>query len=349
MGAQYREAAQLRGEPDLHARRGMGAVHRRADRQSDRRTRRRRQRDPGEEARRLPESRRDRRFEDAVHQGRTTAEPERRARLRDSRHMGHRHSADSGLGLHRSRNRSGDSGGRRLSGELPPRLPERLQRHEQSHLPGKQRSRRRSGVRPEHRLLRHVRLRHVPVQRRRRHRVCGLRLRQRDHGLRQQRSRPLRPHLADAGADQQRGGLMAQVCVSENMDVAGGVLAIQPWSVPYVALDAVFNSTGDGAYTTPFTVLPGKLMIDSGVQSWTNPSPLDANLLFRIQRAKRSWWTSNPNAVQVRDKYTYTVDGGTPRTPDTSSTYHGQSGSAGDVGADSAATPNPAVFYEYED
>jgi len=142
---------------------------------------------------------------------------------------------------------------------------------------------------------------------------------------------------------------MAQVCVSENMDVAGGVLAIQPWSVPYVALDAVFNSTGDGAYTTPFTVLPGKLMIDSGVQSWTNPSPLDANLLFRIQRAKRSWWTSNPNAVQVRDTYTYTVDGGTPRTPDTSSTYHGQSGSAGDVGADSAATPNPAVFYEYED
>lgn len=142
---------------------------------------------------------------------------------------------------------------------------------------------------------------------------------------------------------------MAEVCVSRNLSITAGVLGIEPFSVPVVALDATYNSTGDGTYTTAFTVLPGKLMIDSGVQSWTNSTPLPVQMLVRIQRARRDWWTSNPNAVQVRDRYTYTLNGDTPRTPDTSSTYHGQSGSAGDVGTDSSAQPYPAVFYEYED
>jgi hypothetical protein len=142
---------------------------------------------------------------------------------------------------------------------------------------------------------------------------------------------------------------MAEVCVSANMSINSGVLGIESWSVPQVVLDATYSSVGDGAYTLPLTVLPGKLMIDSGIQSWVNTSPLDARLLVRIQRARRDWWTSNPNAVQVRDRYTYTLNGDAPRTPDTSSTYHGQSGSAGDIGADSEATPYVSVFYEFED
>lgn len=142
---------------------------------------------------------------------------------------------------------------------------------------------------------------------------------------------------------------MAEVCVSRNLSITAGVLGIEPFSVPVVALDATYNSTGDGTYTVPQTVLPGRLMIDSAVQSWTNSTPLDVNMLVRIQRARRDWWTSNPNAVQVRDRYTYTINGDTPRTPDTSSTYHGQSGSAGDVGTDSAALPYQALYYEYED
>lgn len=142
---------------------------------------------------------------------------------------------------------------------------------------------------------------------------------------------------------------MAEVCVSQNMSITGGVLGIETWAAPRVVMDTTFNSTGDGTYTTPYTVLPGKLMIDSTIQSWTNTTPLPAQLLLRIQRARRDWWTSNPNAVQIRDRYTYTLNGDDPRVPDTSSTYHGQSGSSGDVGADSAATPYGAVFYEYED
>lgn len=124
---------------------------------------------------------------------------------------------------------------------------------------------------------------------------------------------------------------------------------MEAWAAPRVVHDATYNSTGDGAYTTPYTVPPGKLMIDSGIQSWVNSTSLTANVLLRFQRARREWWTSNPNAVQVRDRYTYTLNGDDPRTPDTSSTYHGQSGSAGDVGASSTAVPHPAVFYEYED
>lgn len=142
---------------------------------------------------------------------------------------------------------------------------------------------------------------------------------------------------------------MAEVCVSRNLSITAGVLGIEPFSVPVVALDATYNSTGDGTYTVPQTVLPGRKMIDSTVQSWTNSTPLDVNMLVRIQRARRDWWTSNPNAVQIRDRYTYTINGDTPRVPDTSSTYHGQSGSAGDVGTDSAALPYQALWYEYED
>lgn len=142
---------------------------------------------------------------------------------------------------------------------------------------------------------------------------------------------------------------MAEVCVSRNLSITAGVLGLESWSVPRLVLDATYNSTGDGAFTTPYTTLPGRLMIDSGVQSWANTTPLDANVLLRIQRARRDWWTSNPNAIQIRDRYTYTLNGDTPRAPDTSSTYHGQSGSSGDVGADSGATPYAAVFYEYED
>ena len=142
---------------------------------------------------------------------------------------------------------------------------------------------------------------------------------------------------------------MAEVCVSRNLSITAGVLGIEPASVPVVALDATYNSTGDGSYTTPFTTLPGKLMIDSGIQSWVNSGPLSVQMLVRIQRARRDWWTSNPNAAQTRDRYTYTINGDDPRVPDTSSTYHGQSGSAGDVGTDSAAQPYQAVWYEYED
>lgn len=141
---------------------------------------------------------------------------------------------------------------------------------------------------------------------------------------------------------------MAEVCVSRNMGIDGGVLDIEQHSVPRHVLDQTFNSTGDGTFGVQ-TTLPGKLMIDSGILSWTNTSPLDARVLLRIQRAYRDWQVSNPNAVQIRDRYTVAIGGADPRVPDTSSVYNGQSGASMDVGAQFNGTPYIGVYWEWED
>lgn len=141
---------------------------------------------------------------------------------------------------------------------------------------------------------------------------------------------------------------MAQVCVSQNLDITAGVLGIEPWSIPRHVHDVTYNSTGDGAFSAQ-TTLPGKLMIDSGVISWTNTAPLDAFVLLRLQRAYRNWQTSNPNAVQIRDRYTYAIGGEDPRTPDPTSVYTGHSGSAMDVGAQFNGTPYIGLYWEWED
>ncbi|AXQ60065.1 hypothetical protein NTR1_52 [Nocardia phage NTR1] len=141
---------------------------------------------------------------------------------------------------------------------------------------------------------------------------------------------------------------MAQVCVSQNLGIGGGILSIEPHSIPHHVFDQTYNSVGDGSFGAQ-TTLPGKLMIDSGIQTWTNPSPMPARVLLRVQRAYRNWQVSNPNAVQIRDRYTYAIGGADPRVPDVSSVYNGQSGSAMDVGAQFNGTPYIGVYWEWED
>jgi len=141
---------------------------------------------------------------------------------------------------------------------------------------------------------------------------------------------------------------MAEVCVSRNMDIDGGVLGIQPWTTPRHVLDQTFTSTGDGT-VTQLTTLPGTLLIDSGILTWTNDSPLIAHVLLRVQRGYRNWRVSNPNAIQIRDRWTWRIGGIDPTVPDPSSTYNGQSGAALDVGADVNATPVKGQYWEWED
>jgi hypothetical protein len=140
---------------------------------------------------------------------------------------------------------------------------------------------------------------------------------------------------------------MAEVCITRNTTITDGVLGIAPWSVPRIVFDQTYNSTGDGAFTQ-LTTLPGKLMIDSGIQSWTNTSTLPAMVLLRVQRAMRNWVVSNPNAVQIRDRYTYAIDDD-PRVPDTSSTYHGASGGSIDVGLAPNGATIAGKYWDYED
>src|SRR5690606_7320063 len=141
---------------------------------------------------------------------------------------------------------------------------------------------------------------------------------------------------------------MAQVCITRNTEIDGGVLSVAPWSVPRIVHDDVYNSVGDGTYTV-LTTLPGKLMIDSGIISWTNTAPIDAMVLLRIQRAYRNWVVSSPNAVQIRDRYTFAIGGNDPREPDTSSVYNGISGSSLDSGIAYNGSTIGGKMWQWED
>lgn len=140
------------------------------------------------------------------------------------------------------------------------------------------------------------------------------------------------------------------VCVDENLitDTAG-MLVLQPWSVPRLVRDVRATSGSDGTLF-PQQALPGKLLIDQQL-SWRNDSPLDAMVLIRVTRAYKSWVVSNPNAIQFRDRWTYTIDDTelTPSIPVVTGIYNSQVGSAMDVGTNSLAEPNPGVQWVWAD
>ncbi|AQT82506.1 hypothetical protein B1R94_02375 [Mycolicibacterium litorale] len=140
------------------------------------------------------------------------------------------------------------------------------------------------------------------------------------------------------------------VCVDENLTSDdAGMLTMQPWAVPRLVADVRALSGGDGALF-PEQALPGKLLIDRKV-GWRSDSPLESMVLLRVTRASRSWITSNPNAIQFRDRWTYTIDPDdiTPTTPIATGIYNSQVGSAIDLGTNSVAEPNPGRQWVWSD
>lgn len=136
------------------------------------------------------------------------------------------------------------------------------------------------------------------------------------------------------------------VCVDENIDVdASGLLVIQPFAVPQLAMDVKVKSGGDGPLLE-LSVLPGKLLMETQF-AWRNNGPLPCDMMVRCIRGPKSWISSNPNAIQFRDRYTYTIDpeGVTPSIPVTTSIYNSQTGTAIDLGTNSVAEPLPGLDY----
>lgn len=141
--------------------------------------------------------------------------------------------------------------------------------------------------------------------------------------------------------------VQTNVCISPAMTTDKySRLMLQPWSVPRCVVDVVANSGGDGKVFET-TAQPGKLMIDQQV-SWANDSPLQQSILIRVTRGSRSWVTSNPNAIQIRDRWSYVHDG-QPDKPITSGLFNGQLGSAIDLGTNSVAEPNPGRQWMWMD
>jgi hypothetical protein len=129
------------------------------------------------------------------------------------------------------------------------------------------------------------------------------------------------------------------VCTDEHLSTdAGGLLQLKKWSVPRLVADLRAESAGDGSLASTIA-LPGKLLIQAEV-GWTNDSPVDHMMLIRVIRSWRGWLTSNPNAIQFRDRWTWAIDR-TPSIPVTTGIFNSQVGSAIDVGTNSVSEPNP--------
>lgn len=128
------------------------------------------------------------------------------------------------------------------------------------------------------------------------------------------------------------------VCIDENMTVTeSGLLRMARWSVPRQVADVMVKSSADGPFNTPQPAPPGVLMMDQKL-SVKNESPLPASLRITVTRASRSWIVSNPNAVQIKDRWTRAVNR-QPDMPVVSSISNGQTGSSIDLGTNSVAEP----------
>ena len=137
------------------------------------------------------------------------------------------------------------------------------------------------------------------------------------------------------------------VCLSENLTTnPAGDLQLQPWASVRLVVDTIASSAGDGSISA-LTALPGKLLIDKRI-NWTNDAPIPQGIMIRLTRGPKQWLTSNPNAIQFRDRYTHAVNK-TPDAPLTTSLYNSQAGSALDVGTDSVAQPNAGQQWMWTD
>lgn len=129
------------------------------------------------------------------------------------------------------------------------------------------------------------------------------------------------------------------VCTDEHTGIDNaGLLRLQKWSVPRLVSDIKAESRGDGNLTATLA-LPGKLLIESN-STWANDAPVDMMLLIRVIRGWRGWLTSNPNAIQMRDRWTWAKNR-QPSPPVTTGVFNSQVGSAIDLGTNTVAEPKP--------
>lgn len=136
------------------------------------------------------------------------------------------------------------------------------------------------------------------------------------------------------------------VCIGENLTTdAAGLLRAQPYVVPRLVRDVkALANDGDGKVYVN-TKLPGKLVINQRLD-WRNDTPIEQDVLMRVIRAPREIVTSNPNAIQFRDRWSYAVDT-TPAVPVTSGYFNSQLGAAMDRGTNSVAEPEPGVLWQW--
>lgn len=145
---------------------------------------------------------------------------------------------------------------------------------------------------------------------------------------------------------------MPSVCLAESLVVNDdGELQLAPWTVPRNVVDVLAHSGGDTPALGEVITLPGRLLIDKQIQ-WTNDSPVDHQLRVEVTRRWKRWVTSNPNAIQFRDRWSSAITAKditfvTPEIPVVSGIFNSKTGSAGDVSTNTVAEPNPGKFWHW--
>jgi len=133
--------------------------------------------------------------------------------------------------------------------------------------------------------------------------------------------------------------------------VCQGELRLAPWSVPRNVIDVLAYSGADTTSLPATETLPGRLLIDRQIQ-WRNDSPVDHQLRVEVTRRWKRWITSNPNAVQFRDRWSWAITAKDspfeqPEVPVVSGIFNSQCGSAGDISTNTVAEPNPGKFWHW--
>lgn len=140
------------------------------------------------------------------------------------------------------------------------------------------------------------------------------------------------------------------VCIAQDLTTDdSGLLRMQKYAIPEVVRDVKAKSGADGTLF-PEVSLPGKLLIEQKLK-WRNEYPLPQMIQIRVVRSTKFWITSNPNAIQFRDRWTWTYDPKDvePEEPITTGIYNSQCGLAGDLGTNTVAEPNPGKFWCWAD
>lgn len=130
------------------------------------------------------------------------------------------------------------------------------------------------------------------------------------------------------------------VCIGENLTTdEAGLLRLEPHAIVRLVRDVkALSNDGDGK-VYPSIITPGKLLINQRLE-WKNTTPLEQDVLIRVVRAPRDLIVSNPNAIQFRDRWSYTVDA-EPAVPVTTGYFNSQQGWGWDLGTNSVAEPEP--------
>lgn len=138
------------------------------------------------------------------------------------------------------------------------------------------------------------------------------------------------------------------VCTSGNLAVSDDKkLRLNPATLIRPVRDVVATSSGDGKMVYTPDIAAPKVLIEQKL-AWSNDLGLDVALRVIIVRGTRNLKTSQPNYIQLRDRYTTAINAEAGE-PELTGYYNSQCGAGIDLGTNSTAEPNPGRYWVWWD